>query len=413
MRKLGFRHLVLFLLNQVKGSLQRELDEFTEHALGLGLGNSLSAAAVCVARRALSFTVFTALNRRFIDLIAQRPLRTGWHGHRVLAVDGSILNLPATPELYKHFGGQRQGAHKLPMARLSQLFDVDSGLTWHAELGPLARPERALAAGHIEHAPADSILVYDRGYPGFLLMAQHRQQDRDFCMRVARGFNKDADALMKSAKAQRQITIEPNPKVRRECARQGVDSQPLTLRLVRVKLPTGEVEILITSLLDSRYPEADFKALYTMRWSVENDYRIQKSRLQIENFSGRRAHVIAQDVHAKILTKNLACWLTAQAQSRLDEAAVSPKAAPPKAKPATADDQPKRKRRQRINLTDALHVCKHALINALLGIKSTIDHILDRLARYRHSERKNRSFPRKHRKGRDAIRFPSAYKQTA
>jgi len=32
-------------------------------------------------------------------------------------------------------------------------------------------------------------------------------------------------------------------------------------------------------------------------------------------------HVIYQDVHARILTKNLVCWLTGIAQTRLDQAA--------------------------------------------------------------------------------------------
>ncbi|MCH1503501.1 MAG: hypothetical protein L7V86_07960, partial [Verrucomicrobiales bacterium] len=42
------------------------------------------------------------------------------------------------------------------------------------------------------------------------------------------------------------------------------------LRFVRVELETGEVEVLLTDLVDSqKYPEEDFKALYHERWTVE------------------------------------------------------------------------------------------------------------------------------------------------
>ena len=406
------------MLNQVKGALQREFDDFAECALGRDLICSVSAAALCIARRALKYTAFVALNRRFIDQVALTAPRERWHGWRVMAVDGSILNLPATAELYRHFGGQQQGARTLPMARLSQLLDVDSGLSWHAEVAPLALCERVLAAEHLEHAPADAVLLYDRGYPSFFLLVWHRKLARQFCMRVARGFHAGVDALLKSADAPRQICISANASARRQCREHAVDATPLTVRLVRVELPTGEVEILMTSLLEARYPDADFKALYAQRWSIEGDFRIQKSRLQMENFSGKRAHVIAQDVHAKILTKNLACWITACAQARMDAAAAasaqSQAAATPQrpAKPNTPPVQVKTKRRQRINLTDALQVCKQALIRAMLGMPGALEQILQRLPRYRHCERKGRACQRQKRSGKAAIRVPMAYKQT-
>lgn len=404
---------MLFLLNQVKGALQRELDDFSERALGQGLITSVSAAALCIARRALKFTVFIALNQRFLQRIADPGLRTRWHGWRVMAVDGSILNLPATGELYRHFGGQRQGIRTLPMARLSQLLDVDSGLSWHAEVAPLAICERVLAAEHVEHAPADAVLLYDRGYPSFFLVAWHHKWLRQFCMRVPRGFHAGVDALLSSPDAPKQISISANASACRLCAEHAVAAEPLTVRLVRVQLSSGEVEILMTSFLEARYPDADFKALYAQRWSVEGDFRIQKSRLQMENFSGKRAHVIAQDVHAKILTKNLVCWLTACAQAHLDEAAATTVIHPtPRPKPSTQAVHVRKKRRQRINLTDALHTCKHALIRALLGIAGEIERILERLPRYRHCERTGRANLRQKRSGKAAIRFPMAYKQT-
>jgi len=109
-------------------------------------------------------------------------------------------------------------------------------------------------------------------------------------------------------------------------------------------------------------PNDQFRALYGLRWSIEGDFRIQKSPLQIENFSGKRIHVIAQDVHAKIITKHVACGLPACAQARQDALtaahARSPNEKTEPAKPAARRVPVKARRRQRTNVTDALQVCQ-------------------------------------------------------
>jgi hypothetical protein len=54
----------------------------------------------------------------------------------------------------------------------------------------------------------------------------------------------------------------------------------------------------------------------------------------------------------------------------------------------------------------------HALIRALPGMADALEHILERLPRYRHCERKGRKTPRVKRSGKKAVRFPMAFKQT-
>jgi hypothetical protein len=76
---------------------------------------------------------------------------------------------------------------------------------------------------------------------------------------------------------------------------------------VRVDLPSGEPEVLVSSLTDLQaYPTALFTDLYHQRWGVEEDYKVLKSRLNIENYSSVSVEGALQDLHAKLLTKNLA-----------------------------------------------------------------------------------------------------------
>ena len=99
----------------------------------------------------------------------------------------------------------------------------------------------------------------------------------------------------------------------------GLDLKPLKLRLIRVELDTGEVEILITSLLDDEtYPHDQFADLYHLRWPVEEDYKIMKQWIEIENFSGKSVLSVYQDFHAKVFSKNLTSALIFQTQTIID-----------------------------------------------------------------------------------------------
>ena len=53
---------------------------------------------------------------------------------------------------------------------------------------------------------------------------------------------------------------------RRDCAQFGISAAPLRLRLVRVKMPGGTIEVLATNLLDAETSSARlFKDLYQQR----------------------------------------------------------------------------------------------------------------------------------------------------
>jgi hypothetical protein len=78
------------------------------------------------------------------------------------------------------------------------------------------------------------------------------------------------------------------------------------VRLVKVVLRTGEVEILMTSLLDQvKYKIADFKVLYSKRWGVETSFDRLKNQLEVECFSSGKVNNVKQDFHAAVLLQVL------------------------------------------------------------------------------------------------------------
>ena len=74
------------------------------------------------------------------------------------------------------------------------------------------------------------------------------------------------------------MTLTPEGDARKKCHDHGVGDCPVKVRLVRVNLPNGEKEVLITSVLDSkRIGARSFKGLYHARWGVEEAFKRLKS----------------------------------------------------------------------------------------------------------------------------------------
>ena len=77
------------------------------------------------------------------------------------------------------------------------------------------------------------------------------------------------------------------------------------VRLVRVELDDGQVEVLMSSLTDrATFPQAEFKWLYGKRWGVETSIYVLKSFLQLALVSARTLPGVAQDLWASFAFYN-------------------------------------------------------------------------------------------------------------
>jgi hypothetical protein len=99
----------------------------------------------------------------------------------------------------------------------------------------------------------------------------------------------------------------------------------LAVRLVKVRLTTGEVEVLGTDLLDAQtYPAAEFQEVYGWRWGHETYHDRLKNIFAVERCSGMSVRAIEQDFYGviflatmeSILSKPAQAQLTAQGQAR-------------------------------------------------------------------------------------------------
>ncbi|MDH3326683.1 MAG: IS4 family transposase [Gammaproteobacteria bacterium] len=263
-------------------------------------------AAFCKARLKFSFSAFSDLNAILTNDLYQSAFAQKWNGFRLLAVDGSTLELPQKAALFDHFGKMNPQAN-YPSARLSQLYDVINKISIDIQVSPIKVGERNLASRHLKCANKHDLVLYDRGYPAFWLFALHQHHNVQYCARMPIGFSTTIKAFVESKEKDRVIELSATKKSIKKCQALDVSTSNIKVRLIRVMLDDGSIEVLATSLLDTKkFPRKTFLNLYHQRWFVEEDYKIMKSRLEIENFSGFSVEAILQDIHAKALTKNIA-----------------------------------------------------------------------------------------------------------
>jgi hypothetical protein len=151
------------------------------------------------------------------------------------------------------------------------------------------------------------------------MLAELSQQQRDFVIRCSAASFKAARQMLKGeGRDSHVVTLTPCAEQLPVIKRLNLPTA-LTVRLVRVRLNTGEWEVLVTSLLDeSRYPSAGFLQLYGLRWGIESFFGLLKTRLELENFSGTRAEAVRQDFYATVYLSGMESILTDAAQAQLD-----------------------------------------------------------------------------------------------
>jgi hypothetical protein len=151
------------------------------------------------------------------------------------------------------------------------------------------------------------------------MLAEMIHLGRDFVVRCSAASFTAARQMLKGEGADSQIaTLTPCAEQMPLIQKLGLPTS-LKVRFVRVRLSTGEYEVLVTSLLDEfLYPTTEFLALYRLRWGIETFYGLLKTRLELENFTGTGVEAIKQDFYATVYLSGLESLLTDAAQVQLD-----------------------------------------------------------------------------------------------
>lgn len=146
-RSLPFYTTVVFLMNQLRNSLQNELDIFFKQLNKTDVPErKVTASALCQARQKLKHQAFIELNHSVSQHFYQHYSYKTWHGFRLLAFDGSTVKIPRNDDCWEYFGKSVSLSWDTsPLARISQCFDVLNHITLDAHIELLSVGERELA----------------------------------------------------------------------------------------------------------------------------------------------------------------------------------------------------------------------------------------------------------------------------
>ncbi len=397
-RVLTFPLVLTILLQKSAKSMQNVLNELFEK-----MGHAeVSSSAFTQARSHLSHELFIELNRTaIVEVCYGDGEYERYKGYRLLAIDGSKVALPREAALLAEFGGNAANQYVeevYPFALSSVLYDVLNHVAIDSQLAPADAYEVDLAIAHLAQTTQEDLLLFDRGYPAYRLLATLSQRQRAFVVRCPRSSFSAVRRMFQGQGPDSQlVTIRVPDHQSREIRAQKLP-RAIRVRLVRVMLETGEMELLLTSLLDEvAHPTADFKHLYFLRWGAETFYDLLKNRLQLEHFTGKTVESVKQDFYAAIYLSGLETLLIGRAQAQL-QARAQPNKYP-----------------LQVNHAISFNAIKNHVVELLLQPDIDEQALLDKLTHLFQQKptavRKHRAVPRPKRSTARALRFHKCIKK--
>jgi hypothetical protein len=314
----------MLILRGHKFSLQNALNKVFG-ALGK-LRLAPTASAYCQARQKLDPALFQELTtttaQDFYRLAGQEGSVATWRGHRLLGADGSFLTLPDRPELRNAYSIQRNPitGTQTVQALSVVLYDLRNDLALGAKLGPIVA-EKQYLFDLWEQTKSGDVLVLDRLFADYCVIAFAVHNGREVVIRCPQKSFGVVRDFWASESTEQVVTLPcpTTPSTRAFVKERNLPMQ-VQVRLMKFMLPTGETEVLLTTLCDKLpYPTAEFYQVYGWRWGNETYYDRLKNIFEVERFSGLSRRAIEQDFYAMVFLTTLESVLTKSAQTTLNE----------------------------------------------------------------------------------------------
>lgn len=152
--------------------------------------------------------------------------------------------------------------------------------------------------------------VHERGYGHYNTVLKLIQYNKQFCIRFSNCSKLISDFI--DGNEDDLITEwAPSNKEKENAKKQELIPETIKVRLTKIKLKTGELEVLVSSLLDmQKYVCSDLKWLYQKRWVVEEGFKKLKPKMKVEYFGARKTAGIYQEYYAHIFFMNVISFLS-------------------------------------------------------------------------------------------------------
>lgn len=284
-------------------------DRATVHRLAAWFGRNPSpgSGSYCKARQRLPLRLLEALTRHVASMA--RPCDLPLGKRRVFVLDGSTVTLADTARnqrLYPQPSNQKPGCG-FPVLHFVALMDHATGCIVRMLFGSLHNHDARLARPLWEWLRRGDVLLADRGFASYGLLAAARNRGADV---VVRQHQLRANATAHKGQISDQFEWWKRPQRIPEWW--GVDlPERLKVRVIRKTLPNGDVLALNTTLDPERYPANILLDLYRSRWRVETVFGDLKTTLGLDETYPKMPRTAHSRIWAHALAYNLMCCLLA------------------------------------------------------------------------------------------------------
>jgi len=321
--------LVTFILSLCASGKSKGVDiksgDFFRNARRSGLwpeAEPIHRCSLSRSRKKLPWTIFRDILDDAVELAYKlwpRDPAYLWHGMPAIAFDGSKYNLPATAENRNEFDPQsglvHEGKGHFPQCLVTTAYDVFRRIPVARTVASIHGSEREEALSMLPSIPPGAVLLFDRGYPSYYVISSLRDNYNGyFIFRCpAKCTFPAVEQFVRSDRQEGYILLAPsNNYLGGLSRRQRKKAKVIQLRIIRLVSPDGTVSVLLTNLLNqSSFPWEDIVSLYFRRWEIETNYRNEKVVLEIEEFHGKSANSIRQELYAVTIMSLIARTLMA------------------------------------------------------------------------------------------------------
>ena len=363
-RKLPLHKIISVMLCMEGGSMTNELLRY----FGCSRDTATSSAFI-QQRQKINEFAFPSLFDLFVKITDEEQL---YKGYRLLAADGSDIQIPADPKHTDSFfpGTNRQAPYSL--LHLDAVYDLLRHT--YVDASVCARRnwnEKGVLCNMVDRSDiSKALIIADRGYECYNLMAHIQEKGWKYLIRVKDIHSSGITAGLDLPDTEEFDLCCPIQLTRRKNA----ETKPLLLnrnhykwiptttpfdylpvgahkhdpivfyslpfRIVRFRLSDSAFETVITNLDPEEFPPDELKYLYSRRWGIETSFRELKYTVGLLHFHAKKVENITQEIFARLIMYNFTELITSH----------------------VVIQKPNRKHPYKANFSVAVQVCRQFLL---------------------------------------------------
>ena len=261
-----------------------------------------NSASITIARQRVGCRVMSQLFARTVRPLATPETPEAFLGGlRVMAVDGTVLDVPDSPANARVFGypGSRPGTQAaFPKVRLVMLVEAGTHLIVDALMCPYRIGERVRAKKLLRSVTPGMLLMWDRGLHSYAMVNATLAQGSHYLGRIPANVKFEVEKVLDDGSY--LSLIYPDGKSKKKGGKE------LYVRVIEYTIDTEagqQTYRLITSLFDlALFPALLLAKEYHQRWEVENTIDELKTHL-----NGRKTPI--RSLKPRLVVQEIYGWL--------------------------------------------------------------------------------------------------------